>query len=161
MGDIFLSLSDPTALTATPRPDNTNADVATRAVWTALAAEQAVRIRCLHFTAAAQLCQHNNAVRAFGGTLVRFPSFPQSLLFLLLLLLLLLLLFCCSAVLLLLLLLLLHFALLRCHFAGQYIHPLSGLGAENWQEVVSPRPVPACCCAPLQACQEQSDRAPP
>ncbi|KAF8243977.1 PNK3P-domain-containing protein [Wilcoxina mikolae CBS 423.85] len=50
--------------------DNTNPDVATRAIWTSLAKEQGVPIRCIYFTSPAELCQHNDAVRAFGGELV-------------------------------------------------------------------------------------------
>lgn len=50
--------------------DNTNADVATREIWISLANDIKVPIRCIHFTASADLCQHNDAVRAFGGELV-------------------------------------------------------------------------------------------
>ena len=46
--------------------DNTNANKETRAVWLALAAQMQVPVRVVHFTANIELCQHNNAVRAFA-----------------------------------------------------------------------------------------------
>lgn len=46
--------------------DNTNADQETRAVWVQLAHKFAVPIRCVHFPAPAQLCQHNDTVRALS-----------------------------------------------------------------------------------------------
>ncbi|RPA97951.1 PNK3P-domain-containing protein [Choiromyces venosus 120613-1] len=50
--------------------DNTNADVATRAAWISLAKKHKIPVRCVHFIAPTDLCQHNDAVRAFGGELV-------------------------------------------------------------------------------------------
>ena len=50
--------------------DNTNADVETRAAWIALARRMKVPVRLVHFTASAKLCEHNDTVRALGGTLV-------------------------------------------------------------------------------------------
>ncbi|KAJ5678663.1 hypothetical protein N7462_006907, partial [Penicillium macrosclerotiorum] len=44
--------------------DNTNANLETRAYWTALAKELHVPIRCIHFLSPPDLCRHNNAVRA-------------------------------------------------------------------------------------------------
>lgn len=46
--------------------DNTNADQETRAVWVQLAHKFAVPIRCVYFPAPAQLCQHNDTVRALS-----------------------------------------------------------------------------------------------
>lgn len=46
--------------------DNTNADQETRAVWVQLAQKFAALIRCLHFPAPANLCQHNDTVRALS-----------------------------------------------------------------------------------------------
>ncbi|CAZ79331.1 unnamed protein product [Tuber melanosporum] len=50
--------------------DNTNPDVTTRAAWISLAKKHKVPIRCVHFIAPTDLCQHNDAVRALGGELV-------------------------------------------------------------------------------------------
>lgn len=50
--------------------DNTNADVDTRAIWVALAKSYSVPIRCIHLTASSDLCQHNDAARALGGSIV-------------------------------------------------------------------------------------------
>ena len=47
--------------------DNTNADHETRAVWVQLARKFAVPIRCIHFPAPAQLCQHNDTFRALSA----------------------------------------------------------------------------------------------
>ncbi|KAI4267184.1 MAG: hypothetical protein L6R38_008370 [Xanthoria sp. 2 TBL-2021] len=47
--------------------DNTNADRETRMVWVQLAQHFSIPIRCVHFTASAKLCQHNDAVRAIAG----------------------------------------------------------------------------------------------
>lgn len=44
--------------------DNTNADIATRAIWIDLASKFKVPIRCVYFTASAKLCEHNDTVRA-------------------------------------------------------------------------------------------------
>ncbi|KAJ5585232.1 Polynucleotide kinase 3 phosphatase [Penicillium hispanicum] len=50
--------------------DNTNADPETRLVWTTLAKELKVPIRCVHFLSPPELCRHNNAVRAANKELV-------------------------------------------------------------------------------------------
>ncbi|KAI4242256.1 MAG: hypothetical protein L6R40_004127 [Gallowayella cf. fulva] len=47
--------------------DNTNADRETRAIWVQLAKKFDVPIRCVHFTAPAKLCEHNDTVRAIAG----------------------------------------------------------------------------------------------
>jgi bifunctional polynucleotide phosphatase/kinase len=47
-------------------PDNTNADVDTRAVWVTLAQKLKVPIRCVLFTAPAKLCEHNDTFRALN-----------------------------------------------------------------------------------------------
>lgn len=52
------------------RADNTNADPETRAKWVQLAGKHGVPIRCLYFTATADLCRHNSVVRALGGEIV-------------------------------------------------------------------------------------------
>ncbi|PQE10227.1 hypothetical protein CJF32_00000743 [Rutstroemia sp. NJR-2017a WRK4] len=49
--------------------DNTNADREVRSKWVALAAKHSVPIRCVHFLAGAQICEHNDAVRALNGTM--------------------------------------------------------------------------------------------
>ncbi|ORY12270.1 polynucleotide kinase 3 phosphatase-domain-containing protein [Clohesyomyces aquaticus] len=46
--------------------DNTNADPDTRSSWTALASKLKVPIRCVHFTAPAKVCEHNDTVRALN-----------------------------------------------------------------------------------------------
>ncbi|KAF2635134.1 PNK3P-domain-containing protein [Massarina eburnea CBS 473.64] len=46
--------------------DNTNADAATRADWTALGMKMDVPVRCILFTAPAKLCEHNDIVRALN-----------------------------------------------------------------------------------------------
>lgn len=53
--------------------DATNPDVETRKHWIALAEKFAIPIRCVYLTSPAHICQHNNAVRAFGGDVVRIP----------------------------------------------------------------------------------------
>jgi len=50
--------------------DNTNADIATRAIWISLAQDKGILIRCVYFTTPPKLCKHNDAVRAFGGELM-------------------------------------------------------------------------------------------
>ncbi|RMZ77376.1 hypothetical protein DV737_g4399, partial [Chaetothyriales sp. CBS 132003] len=50
--------------------DNTNADVETRKYWITLAREFGIPIRCIHFTAPARLCEHNDAVRALNSPLM-------------------------------------------------------------------------------------------
>ncbi|PQE13728.1 polynucleotide kinase 3 phosphatase protein [Rutstroemia sp. NJR-2017a BVV2] len=40
-----------------------------RSKWVALAAKHSVPIRCVHFVAGAQICEHNDAVRALNGTM--------------------------------------------------------------------------------------------
>lgn len=52
-----------------PRPDNTNADPQTRAVWVELAKKAKLPIRCLWFKTPLHLCEHNDAVRAHNKTL--------------------------------------------------------------------------------------------
>jgi bifunctional polynucleotide phosphatase/kinase len=54
--------------------DNTNADVETRASWIKLARELKIPIRCIHFTAPAALCEHNNAFRALNPDMVCHPQ---------------------------------------------------------------------------------------
>ncbi|KAL8811508.1 MAG: hypothetical protein Q9200_001731 [Gallowayella weberi] len=49
------------------KDDNTNADRETRAIWVQLAENFKVPIRCVHFTASAKLCEHNDTVRAIAG----------------------------------------------------------------------------------------------
>jgi hypothetical protein len=61
-------------LTRGTRLDNTNADPATRAVWVNLAKETNVPIRCIHFTAGAKVCEHNDTVRALN----RCPEVSRS-----------------------------------------------------------------------------------
>jgi bifunctional polynucleotide phosphatase/kinase len=56
--------------------DNTNADIETRAAWLSLGQKLKVPTRLVHFTASTKLCEHNNAVRAFTGDLVRFSCSP-------------------------------------------------------------------------------------
>jgi len=51
--------------------DNTNRDADTRKYWIALARSFKIPIRCVLFTAEPGLCEHNNAVRALGGNMVR------------------------------------------------------------------------------------------
>ncbi|PQE03758.1 hypothetical protein CJF30_00006435 [Rutstroemia sp. NJR-2017a BBW] len=47
-----------------------------RSKWVALAAKHSVPIRCVHFLAGAQICEHNDAVRALNGT-VCLSSAPR------------------------------------------------------------------------------------
>lgn len=62
--------------------DATNADVETRKYWITLAKQLDVPVRCIYLTAPPHLCQHNDAVRAFGGDLVcNFFSFLAPLFF--------------------------------------------------------------------------------
>ncbi|EDO01508.1 hypothetical protein SS1G_03983 [Sclerotinia sclerotiorum 1980 UF-70] len=49
--------------------DNTNADRDIRSKWVALAAKYSVPIRCVHFLAGVQVCEHNDAVRALNQTM--------------------------------------------------------------------------------------------
>ncbi|RAL64556.1 hypothetical protein DID88_002030 [Monilinia fructigena] len=46
--------------------NNTNADRDVRSKWIALAAKHSVPIRCVHFLAGVQVCEHNDAVRALN-----------------------------------------------------------------------------------------------
>src|SRR6266536_3449576 len=59
--------------------DNTNADPETRAYWVKLAQNLKVPIRCVHFTAPAALCEHNNAFRALNPDLLCHPQRFSSL----------------------------------------------------------------------------------
>lgn len=59
------------------RADNTNADVKTRAIWIELANKSNIKARCVYFTTPADICQHNDAVRAFAGIEVRGPTVPM------------------------------------------------------------------------------------
>ncbi|MCJ1469682.1 hypothetical protein MMC07_008318 [Pseudocyphellaria aurata] len=47
--------------------DNTNADPATRAVWIQLAQALQTPIRCVYLNTPAQVCEHNDTVRALAG----------------------------------------------------------------------------------------------
>ncbi|TVY82457.1 Bifunctional polynucleotide phosphatase/kinase [Lachnellula suecica] len=49
--------------------DNTNADAEVRGKWVELAAKHSVPIRCVWFTAAPQICEHNNVVRALNNAM--------------------------------------------------------------------------------------------
>ncbi|TVY50050.1 Bifunctional polynucleotide phosphatase/kinase [Lachnellula occidentalis] len=49
--------------------DNTNADIEVRSKWIDLATKHSIPIRCVLFTAAAQICEHNDAVRALNSTM--------------------------------------------------------------------------------------------
>lgn len=60
--------------------DATNPDSETRKHWVDLAATLSIPIRCIHLPAPLHICQHNDAVRALGGDIVR--STPSLLLFL-------------------------------------------------------------------------------
>lgn len=58
------------------KPDNTNADPDTRAVWVTLAQKLNVPIRCVLFTASSKLCEHNDTFRALNiGPEVSFVAF--------------------------------------------------------------------------------------
>lgn len=57
-------------------PDNTNPDREVRAKWVELAKKHSMPIRCVHFTAPAQICEHNDVVRALNG-IVCVPVFPN------------------------------------------------------------------------------------
>src|SRR3954454_10202836 len=46
--------------------DNTNADIEVRSKWVALAAKHSVPIRCVWFTTASAVCEHNAVVRALN-----------------------------------------------------------------------------------------------
>ncbi|RPB28575.1 PNK3P-domain-containing protein [Terfezia boudieri ATCC MYA-4762] len=50
--------------------DATNPDIDTRKRWIGLAKKCAIPIRCVYLTAPPHICQHNDAVRAFGGDIV-------------------------------------------------------------------------------------------
>ena len=52
--------------------DNTNADIEVRKKWLELAAKRSVPIRCIHFTAAAEVCEHNDVVRALNKSVRDF-----------------------------------------------------------------------------------------
>lgn len=50
--------------------DATNPGIDTRKHWIELAKKSAIPIRCVYLTAPLHICQHNDAVRAFGGDIV-------------------------------------------------------------------------------------------
>jgi len=50
--------------------DATNPDIDTRKRWIELAKKSSIPIRCIYLTAPPHICQHNDAVRAFGGDIV-------------------------------------------------------------------------------------------
>lgn len=60
--------------------DNTNTDIDVRSKWVELAAKHSVPIRCVHFTAPAELCEHNDVVRALNSTVCQPPQSYQSIL---------------------------------------------------------------------------------
>ena len=64
-------------LTERGSSDNTNADAETRAHWIRLARKLKLSIRCVHLSGDAKLCEHNNAVRALNGPLVRAVPNPE------------------------------------------------------------------------------------
>lgn len=64
-----LTLTKSSPLTPMLNIDNTNADLKAREYWTSLANSLEIPIRCVHFTAPAKLCEHNDAYRAIGGLL--------------------------------------------------------------------------------------------
>jgi hypothetical protein len=55
-------------------PDNTNADCEVRKKWIELAAKHSVPIRCVHFTAPTEICEHNDAVRALNKSVCDPPQ---------------------------------------------------------------------------------------
>lgn len=56
--------------------DNTNPSTEVRKEWIDLARSFKIPARCVHFTAPAALCRHNDAVRAANPSLVRaFETF--------------------------------------------------------------------------------------
>ncbi|KAF8418544.1 putative DNA 3'-phosphatase Tpp1 [Tirmania nivea] len=50
--------------------DATNPDIDTRKRWIELGKKFTIPIRCVYLTAPPHICQHNDAVRAFGGDIV-------------------------------------------------------------------------------------------
>ena len=46
--------------------DNTNADLETRKVWIDFARKANISVYCVHFTAPAKLCEHNDTFRALN-----------------------------------------------------------------------------------------------
>ncbi|KAF1820324.1 PNK3P-domain-containing protein [Dissoconium aciculare CBS 342.82] len=54
--------------------DNTNADVATRAVWIDLARTHKIPVRLVLFTAPPKLCEHNDTVRALASDKILNPE---------------------------------------------------------------------------------------
>lgn len=59
--------------------DNTNADADVRGKWIELASKLSVPIRCVHFTATTELCEHNDAVRALNTVVSSSPIFHAPL----------------------------------------------------------------------------------
>jgi hypothetical protein len=53
--------------------DNTNADTEVRSKWIELASRHAVPIRCVLFTTAAAVCEHNDVVRALNDVVCHPP----------------------------------------------------------------------------------------
>lgn len=66
----------PSGETDRPNLDNTNADAETRSRWIALATKHAVPIRCVLFTAPAEVCEHNDVVRALNREVYQPPPPP-------------------------------------------------------------------------------------
>lgn len=56
--------------------DATNADTETRKHWVDLASKLTIPIRCIYMPTPLHICQHNDAVRAMGGDIVRFNPVP-------------------------------------------------------------------------------------
>ena len=60
--------------------DNTNADSEVRSKWVELATRRSVPIRCVLFTTGAEICQHNDAVRALNNVVCDyvFPNYSAA-----------------------------------------------------------------------------------
>ena len=61
-------------LTYPTNADNTNADLATRACWVALACKLAIPIRCVYLQTPAEVCRHNATVRALNDPVLFNPE---------------------------------------------------------------------------------------
>ena len=57
--------------------DNTNADTEVRSKWVELAKKHSVPIRCVLFTASAEICEHNDVVRALNKEVCQTPHLVQ------------------------------------------------------------------------------------